>query len=559
MPAFSTPARLAAGFALFLAMIGTVAWSRPAAGPAVKFVLADGAKISDTTTIIARATPDGDTGIDKVEFSVDDQLKATDTSTPYSFEWDTLEETEGTHTILVVAFDSKGRSAKSKISVTIDNELSKGAEAHAATALAALKEGNVKDAARYSRRALKIDPKNLKAARSLAGIYREQGLFAKGIATLEQAEIPAAEVDARKDLIGLYLLNADAGQSTEEFLQDAIKAAEVHKKLVDLKISSAAAQSDPVQSAISRGDAQFAARNWTAAIREYQKAGPPDTAHIDVNNRLILAFLNAGRLKEADSLAKQLVRSRSNNQVTIALQGLMYYNDRLLTKARETVTEGMENKVLPAVIIGTYVDMALGKLNSEKAREDRLQLLNEIDPSASGGAALADLEMLRAYLHRDATDQRKALVRAMSIDPSLPETYVLKGFQYMISRDAKRFESADPILDHALKLDAKSNYALMAKALSMMGQRRPEEAEPLLLQLLQQDPRSPDAHMAQALNYSLLDKTFKINEELRMASQLDKERWHDDLVPQPMNLIARVYRYRFSPVLTPASLTSPTS
>jgi tetratricopeptide (TPR) repeat protein len=559
MPVIPVPARSAVGFASLLLLLAIAAPARPPAGPTIKFALTEGAKVSDVTTVTARATPDGDTGIDKVEFSVDDQLKATDTSTPYSFDWDTLEETEGAHTILAVAFDSKGRTAKSKITVTIDNELGKGAEAHAEKALIALKEGNVKDATRYSRRALKIDPKNLKAARSLAGIYREQGYFAKGVATLEAADIPANEVAARQDLIGLYLLNADAATSTEEFLQESLKASDLYKKLVELKATVAATETDPIKAAMQKGDAQFAARNWTGAIREYQKAGPPDTAPIDINNRLILTFLNAGRLREADNLAKQVVRARSNNAVTIALQGLMYFNSHQLTKAREMVTEGFENKVLPAVIIATYADMALGKLRTDKAREDRLQYLKDVEAGLPAGPGIADLEILRAYLLREPIDQRKALVRAMSLDPSQPEAYVVKGFQYMLSRDAKGFQSADPVLDYALKLDPKSNYALMAKALSMMGQRRPQEAEPLLLQLVQQDNNSPDVHTAQALNYSLLDKSFKINEELRTASNLDSERWHDDLVPQPLTLIARVFRYRFSPVLTPATLSAGTN
>src|SRR5436190_25281 len=105
------------------------------AGPTIKFVLADGAKLSDTAAIVAKVTPDGDVGIEKVEFAVDDQLKASDQSTPYSFDWDTLEEKEGEHTIVATAFDAKGRTARAKITITIDNDLAKGADYHAAAAL----------------------------------------------------------------------------------------------------------------------------------------------------------------------------------------------------------------------------------------------------------------------------------------------------------------------------------------------------------------------------------------------------------------------------------------
>src|SRR5258706_3145668 len=61
----------------------------------VKFDIKEGAKIGDLVTIVARVTGSEDTGIDRVEFLVDDQPKGTDSSVPYYFDWDTLAEKEG--------------------------------------------------------------------------------------------------------------------------------------------------------------------------------------------------------------------------------------------------------------------------------------------------------------------------------------------------------------------------------------------------------------------------------------------------------------------------------
>src|SRR5262249_48255045 len=109
----------------------------------------------------------------------------------------------------------------------------------------------------------------------------------------------------------------------------------------------------------------------------------------------------------------------------------------------------------------------------------------------------------------------------------------------------------------ALKRDPKNLYALMGNAVSLMAQRRPNEAEPLLNQLLEADPNAPDIHVAYGLNLSLLGKTLRITEHLNTALKLDPERWNDVFVPDPLEIIPRVFRYRYAPVLTPASLYPP--
>src|SRR5262249_31008611 len=95
---------------------------------------------------------------------------------------------------------------------------------------------------------------------------------------------------------------------------------------------------------------------------------------------------------------------------------------------------------------------------------------------------------------------------------------------------------------------------IMGGALSLLAQKRYQEAESLVTQLSKQDPSGPDTHVVQALYYSEADKTFKIQSELEMARKLDPDKWQDALVPTPQDLIARIYKYRYQPVLSPASL-----
>lgn len=65
-------------------------------------------------TIKANAM-DNQSGMDKVEFYIDDVLKSNDTESPYQWTWNGF--AEGKHTIKAIAYDTKGKSASDDILV----------------------------------------------------------------------------------------------------------------------------------------------------------------------------------------------------------------------------------------------------------------------------------------------------------------------------------------------------------------------------------------------------------------------------------------------------------
>lgn len=506
--------------------------------PTIKFEVADGTKMSDTVTLTAKATSPDDSGIEKVEFYVDNQLKYTDTSTPYELTWDTLAETEGAHALKAVAFDAKGNTATAKISVTVDNELSKGAEAHAKSAAEALKAGDIDAAARFARRAIKIDPTNLAAARAYAGVLRQRGQVGEAIIVLEKATIPDNDMATRTDLMALHMAKADASESTEDFLREAAASVDIYKKVHVLRL--AAAGTDPV----TRGDELVANREWDRAIQSYQKCGPPDEAPVPCVNRQVLALVLAGRTRNADAVVRTLVRGKRADANTQALMGLIALSDHDFKKARDTVQEGVENRNVAALIVAAYADLAS---KQPKRAQEEAEQANEIAPDN------ADVQLLRAYALTDDANGRKAFVRSLELNPVLAEAYTQRAFHVLLQRDKDRFQAADQLLDTAYKIDPKCAYVQVGKAVSFIAQRRPNEAEPLLNLLLDQDKNAPDLHVATALNNSLLDKQLKITEHLNIALKLDPDRWADVFVPKPNDLVARVYRYRYPPFVLPAS------
>ena len=89
----------------------TVSITAPAAGSTVSGTVTVSASASDNSGIVSL-----------VEFFVDGTLKASDTAAPWSFSWDTLTATNGSHTLSAKAYDPSGNVGTSAgVTVTVSN------------------------------------------------------------------------------------------------------------------------------------------------------------------------------------------------------------------------------------------------------------------------------------------------------------------------------------------------------------------------------------------------------------------------------------------------------
>jgi len=77
---------------------------------------------TNVNRILKYLIPASYAGVTKVEFYVDSVLKSTDTSSPYSFSWDTTMSPNGAHSLMAKAFDAAGNAGSSAaVSVTVNN------------------------------------------------------------------------------------------------------------------------------------------------------------------------------------------------------------------------------------------------------------------------------------------------------------------------------------------------------------------------------------------------------------------------------------------------------
>jgi len=82
----------------------------PAAGSVVKAVVGVAAQAADTLS-----------GVGGVMFKLDGNLRSTDTSPPYAWNWDTRLVQDGPHTLSARAFDNVGNFKEASATVTVDN------------------------------------------------------------------------------------------------------------------------------------------------------------------------------------------------------------------------------------------------------------------------------------------------------------------------------------------------------------------------------------------------------------------------------------------------------
>src|SRR5205823_4795600 len=114
----------------------------------------------------------------------------------------------------------------------------------------------------------------------------------------------------RTDLIRMHMARGDAADSTEDYLKEAGAAIDIYKKVEAVRVTEA--KGNPQ----ATGDALSAERSWPAAIIAYQHCGTPDEAPIECANRLVLAQINAGKLREAAITAHTIVRAKRNDATT---------------------------------------------------------------------------------------------------------------------------------------------------------------------------------------------------------------------------------------------------
>lgn len=546
------PGSLSLARTLFAALllIAFLALTGAGARAAVKitFEQKDGDKISDVTKIVVKAES-GD-GIDKVEFRIDDKLRYTGKSIPYIYEWDTLTDKEGAHMLTATAFDSSGQTARTSISLTIDNELSTGADALAQKAQDALAAKDIPTARRYSRRALKADPGNLSAARALAGIYVTGNDYDKAIDILDKASGLDANSAAMTELATYRIRRALMPANAAKFFGEALTVTELRRKagdlaLTDLMKQSAGANTPAAHNAI--GDALLNAGRVHEAVLEYAKPGLGDDIPVATIDRYALALTLDDRPLEAEAIIKNVQLGKRADSATRAVLGLAYLRQQKFLEARNVVKQDLPDHVLAALIVASYADNALG---------NRKLATDEANDAVGLAPALGEAQYALAISTTKVDVAGEALNKALTLSPFQSGPYLEYTTDQLLSKRLDRFEQALNVTDMVLKFEPENVQAKIVQSLVYTQQKRYKDATPMLQDLQKKNPLAPDVFMTIGAFYQAQSNNVKATPFFDAARKSDPGRFNYTSPPTTMELMYKLKRfhYRADFYLTPSAL-----
>lgn len=244
--------------------------------------------------------------VTQVEFYVGSELRDKDPSTPYEFTFDTLGEKDGDVNVKFAAYTSEGENVAKTITLHIDNGIGKGAEFHLAKAKDFLAVSKWDDAITEARIALMADPKSVEAKIDLARAYMAKSVFDKAQKYAEDAAAAAPDNYEALETLAAVNLNrafgtinrsgerADTIATISAALKDAVTA---RRKSLDRQVDTFGAITDANR--LAYVDLALKASRYSLAIEQLAPLFRKSPKDSEVANRLIFAYLRAGRYTDA--------------------------------------------------------------------------------------------------------------------------------------------------------------------------------------------------------------------------------------------------------------------
>jgi len=508
-----------------------------------------------------KVTVTADSTVNSVEFYVNDELRHTDTSTPYQYTLDTLPEKEGALKLTVGAYTSAGESKKLELALIVDNGVSLGAKYHVDNAIKFLQVSKWDEALQAARVALKADENSADAKVAMARAYMGKEEFDKAQQWAEDAMITAPSVQVHELLA---VINADRaftiisrsgerGDALKNIVQ-AMKAAVVQKKAsVDLQIKEAGPITDAnrlqvVDLLLQKHDYSAARRHLLERFNE----GSPD---LKIGNRLIYATFRSGRIDEAFRLVELMRKKEVMDSTTYALDAALRAYYRHWDLAEAAIKDGGFDDANNPALISAAAYVAL--MQGDKAAAGS-QVRRMLDKSVNDSAALYFMQTLMFFTGQY-SEARNYFHKTIVKDPLTFESFIERGYEALaiVQNPPEGFEKDKPIvLEQALsffelaaevKPDAAA--ALNGIALAKLYQGKSAEALAMAKAAVAAGPEFPWAHYTLAAAFNATGDYRAAIKEVDAGGRLDPHILRGRTVPTTAQAYDYTYRYARIPLL----------
>ncbi|MBS1721101.1 MAG: hypothetical protein JST35_11705 [Armatimonadetes bacterium] len=381
-----------------------------------------------------RVRVDSEMMVSGVEFYVNGKLRATDDSSPYDFQIDTLNEADGPIKLKFVAFTAKGSRNEKLLTLTVDNKVSGGPDIHVTKAGEFIASGEWEKAIYEGRIALKAKPNYVPARMILARAYAGKKEFDSALAQASEAVAVEPNNIAALDLVaslqvrqvfGAYLRGGEKelielGKTIRESLSNA---ASMRRKSLDARVDGFTSVTK--DNLIDFADTAIGAGRYGAAIMQLQKPFEADQRRIDIANRLAFAQLRAGRLNDADRTVSLGIRYGKPDAYTYALKAVVDYERGRGDSSKEAMKNAILNDSSNSGVRTAQVYLAVRQGQWDTVRSLGSDLVKDEGQRAETNFYLSVMQDRT----RNFADSRKFMEACLLAEPASVEMYCEQGLR----------------------------------------------------------------------------------------------------------------------------------
>lgn len=479
---------------------------------------ADGELVSKERSF--RVVVTSDHPVRNVEFYVGDNLRDSDSSTPYEFKIDPLNEPDGDLKLTFAAYTTEGESTKKIVTVKIDTGASKGADFHVEAGNASLASQKWADAIYSARIALKAKPAYAPARMLLARAFMGQGAFDRAQTFAEEVlASDANNPDAKELLAGINLRKAfntfSSGnrEETIKTISGALKTAvELRRQNLDAQLDALPAPDD--SNILKWTDVALRVGRNNAAAKALDRHFAKAPGNAAIGNRLAFAQLREFNLTGADYTLMMMEKEGALDSYGYALAAIL---------ASLKGDEAKVDKMLAEAEANDPMDIGLRTAKAYIAvRRNRPGTLNKVVADLAGDQGQRPesnyyLNVLQSALN-NFVDADRAFESAILAEPAFVDMYVEKGNQSLAflqsnrltDSDQKKYQTAlaSAYFQAALESKPDSAQALTAYALQQLAENKTAEALSYSDAVMRANNNYPAGFFAAAAIFSQIEKSY---------------------------------------------------
>ena len=487
-----------------------------------------------------RVTVQAKDPVTQVEFYVGSDLRDNDTSTPYEFKLDTLNETDGDLKLRFKAYTTTGTTGEKVVTIKVANGIEKGAEFHVQKANDLLSDGKYDAAITEARIALKADANSNPARLAMAranlgkGILDQAQKYAEDAVTNNGNDTAALDLLAAINLQKAFRTVNRGGdkKETQTLIADSLKAAAANrKKSLDIAVDKLLTGVISDDNRLAVADAAIRAGRYSLAIGTLQGAFNADNRKNDLANRLAYAQLRAGKLVEAQQTLFSNKKFGTPDAYGQALYAVLFAQIGADAEADNSIKEAI---LSDSEDLGVRTAQAYLALRREKTAT-LAKLTADLGRDQGQRTEVAYYLSSLYNKQRQFAEATKYFQRAALAEPANADLYIDQGNQAIgitvtskleaADRDAL-FDNARAFYDAALTARAESAEALSGLALAALFQNKLTEAVKYAQAAVAGNAGSALAHYTLSAVADVAGTAFnrQANDKTRTADETAKSR-----------------------------------